>query len=142
MYFANSTLWGKLCVSNCESVGMYSDGRSMKCVGCHPTCEPEQCFGPSNTECYDCAPGFVRYDKYTCDTECMPENSFIRGEEECVGKSIMIFKSIACHDSCRKCFGTSNNECEACYDPYYLDQTTCRFNATLAALNYDRYRKV
>ena len=84
MFFANSSLWGRLCVTNCESVGMYNDEGLNKCVGCHPTCEPDKCFGPSNTQCYDCAPGFVRYDKYTCDTECMPENSFIRGEEECV----------------------------------------------------------
>ena len=90
MYLADSPLWGRVCVSNCESVGMYQDGRSLKCVGCHPTCEPDKCFGPSNTECYDCASGFVRYDEYTCDTECMPENSFIRGEEECVCKLLFV----------------------------------------------------
>lgn len=91
MFFANSSLWGRLCVTNCESVGMYNEESLKKCVGCHPTCEPDKCFGPSNTQCYDCASGFVRYDKYTCDTECMPENSFIRGEEECVCMSYAIF---------------------------------------------------
>ena len=91
MFFANSSLWGRLCVTNCESVGMYNEDSLKKCVGCHPTCEPDKCFGPSNTQCYDCASGFVRYDKYTCDTECMPENSFIRGEEECVCMSYAIF---------------------------------------------------
>jgi hypothetical protein len=108
MFFANSSLWGRLCVTNCESVGMYNDEGLNKCVGCHPTCEPDKCFGPSNTQCYDCAPGFVRYDKYTCDTECMPENSFIRGEEECVCMPYPPFLNLLeCHESCRKCYGTN-----------------------------------
>jgi len=81
-----------MCVSNCDSVGMYEDQRSQTCVGCHATCEPHKCFGPLNTECFDCKPGFVRYEGYTCDTECVPENSFIRGEEECVCKYFIVLK--------------------------------------------------
>lgn len=72
---------GNLCVGNCESVGLFYDKVNNICVGCHPACE--KCFGPENEECFECADGFVQIDKYTCDTECYPENSYIVNQTLC-----------------------------------------------------------
>lgn len=71
-------------MGNCESVGLFYDKTNNICVGCHPACET--CFGPENEECFDCAEGFVRIDKYTCDSECYPENSYIVNMTQCMRK--------------------------------------------------------
>ncbi len=72
---------GNVCVSNCNSVGLYPDQNNGVCVGCHPACKT--CFGPENEECFECADGFVQIDKYICDTECLPENSYIVNGNQC-----------------------------------------------------------
>jgi len=48
---------------------------------------------------------------------------------------------VQCHDSCRKCYGVLQTECEACYEPYYLEHSTCVYNETLANLYPDRFGK-
>jgi hypothetical protein len=77
---------GNVCVSNCNSVGLYPDQNNGVCVGCHSACKT--CFGPENEECFECADGFVQIDKYICDTECLPENSYIVNGNQCRRKQI------------------------------------------------------
>jgi hypothetical protein len=85
MYLVKSAT-GTQCVANCESVGLFYDPIDNICVGCHPACET--CFGPENENCFECSAGFVQMDKYTCDTECYPENSYlINNNTVCVGKN-------------------------------------------------------
>lgn len=86
MYFVKTPKDGSVCVSNCESVGLFLDTKDNICVGCHPACA--SCSGPDNDDCYECADGFLQIDNTTCDTECFPENSFIENSNQCVGKSI------------------------------------------------------
>ena len=55
--FYVETKAGNMCVSNCDSVGLFYDSTNNMCVGCHPACET--CFGLSNEDCYECADDFV-----------------------------------------------------------------------------------
>lgn len=84
MYFVKGIKDGNVCVGNCESVGLYYDAVNNICVGCHPACA--KCFGPENEECFECNDGFVQMGKYTCDTECYPENSYLVNKTQCMGK--------------------------------------------------------
>jgi len=57
MFVARTEHDGNLCVSNCESVGLYYDKINNLCVGCHPACS--SCYGPNNYECLGCAEGML-----------------------------------------------------------------------------------
>jgi len=87
MYLAQTANQGNICVSNCQSVSLYSDPSSNVCVGCHAACET--CFGPQNDECFECSDGFVQVSDNTCDTQCFPENSYLVGGEKCMRKSFV-----------------------------------------------------
>lgn len=85
MYLAQTANQGNICVSNCQSVSLYADPSGGDvCVGCHVACE--SCFGPQHDECFECNEGFVQVNKYTCDTQCFPENSYLVNGNDCMRK--------------------------------------------------------
>eukprot|EP00347_Sterkiella_histriomuscorum_P003818 403362821 len=130
MYFVKNSKDGNVCVGNCESVGLFYDATNNICVGCHPACST--CFGPENEQCFECNDGFVQVDKYTCDTECFPENSYIVNKTVCQ----------PCNLACKSCYGPEITQCHDCYPPYSFERSEneCVFNYTLAEIYNTKYR--
>ena len=99
--------------TNC-SAGYFNNGGV--CVKCHASCR--NCFGPSNSQCYSCTPGF----------------SFVDDQYQC----------LQCPLNCAFCSGTSLGQCLLCQPGYTLDfdgtctsSNTCKTSPFIIKKNTD-----
>ena len=82
--------------SACPTGQYESPAGSGECRTCHTSCDI--CYGPSNQQCVQCAPGFS-YNGKAC---------------------------IRCHQFCSQCFGEGQDECTGCtLENYLFGSNTC-----------------
>ncbi|XP_033940311.1 proprotein convertase subtilisin/kexin type 5-like isoform X1 [Pseudochaenichthys georgianus] len=110
-------LYKGACSKDCPP-GTYYDTEAMECQECHQTCF--SCFGSDANQCTQCEKALVLDPNtmlcgVTGDTDCPPRTYLHDDQFTCMG----------CHRHCYSCEGPSNDECQTCAVPKYLQNSSC-----------------
>ena len=101
------------CTQDCPN-GYYANAITYVCDPCDLACST--CFGPSNTECFQCATGYHSEpsSQSTCNSSCPARYFRYPASDLC----------LACYFSCSSCYGTTRFDCITCNSGLYLQPSS------------------